>query len=183
MHSSKKILISVAFFIVATMIIVQLSMSSAPDATFAQTNPTRTPSAETNPTRTPIPTSTSTLPSTPTPTPPTNGFPTYLPIIRTEGSPSPSPSPTPLPSPTSAPSITINLVNGGDSANGLLFTPLDIRFDNPTWSDNPFDTIAIVTFVHQGSNTTRQTEMYYNGGNEWRARFTADQTGVWIYTT
>ncbi|MEM8863190.1 MAG: DUF5060 domain-containing protein, partial [Chloroflexota bacterium] len=40
-----------------------------------------------------------------------------------------------------------------------------------------------VTFVHQGSNTTRQTEMYYNGGNEWRARFTADQTGVWIYTT
>ena len=155
MHSSKKILVSVAFFIVATLMLVQLSLSSPTSSTYAQTNPTRTPEAETNPTR--------------TPSPPLAELPVLLPIMVSEGS---------------ATSIaSIASVSGGQAVNGSLLTPLDIRFDNPTWSDNPFDLIAVVTFTHQGSSTTRQTEMYYNGGNEWRARFTADRTGLWTYTT
>ncbi|MFK7805839.1 MAG: DUF5060 domain-containing protein [Anaerolineae bacterium] len=64
-----------------------------------------------------------------------------------------------------------------------LLNPLDISFNNPGWSGNPFDLIAVVTFTHQGSGTTRETEMYYNGGNEWKARFTADRIGTWTYST
>ncbi|MFK7805091.1 MAG: DUF5060 domain-containing protein [Anaerolineae bacterium] len=87
-----------------------------------------------------------------------------------------------VPTPTAAPPQPTPGSNGGN-ASGTLLNPLDISFNNPSWSGNPFDLVAVVTFTHQGSNTQRQTEMYYNGGNEWKARFTADRTGTWTYAT
>jgi hypothetical protein len=75
-----------------------------------------------------------------------------------------------------------------ESANSLnqtetLWAPyLEWSLNNPGWSGNPFDVIAIVTFVH-GSGETRQTEMFYAGGTTWKFRFTGTQTGQWSFTT
>ncbi|MEM7798718.1 MAG: DUF5060 domain-containing protein, partial [Chloroflexota bacterium] len=69
------------------------------------------------------------------------------------------------------------------TVSGAIWNPLDITFDNPSWSGNPFDLVATVTFTHQESGSQRSTEMFYNGGNQWVARFTADQSGSWSYAT
>jgi hypothetical protein len=73
-----------------------------------------------------------------------------------------------------------------DSMNqtGTLWAPyLEWSLNNPSWSGNPFDVIATVTFVHQGSGETRRTEMFYAGGTTWKFRFTGTRTGQWIFTT
>ncbi|MEM8858869.1 MAG: DUF5060 domain-containing protein [Chloroflexota bacterium] len=96
------------------------------------------------------------------------------------------PTATPVPvQPTATPQTEPTPTPGtsGQTINGSLLNPLDISFNNSSWSGNPFDLVAVATFRHQASGITRQTEMYYNGGNEWRARFTADRTGLWTYST
>ncbi len=61
--------------------------------------------------------------------------------------------------------------------------PIDITFNNTTVSGNPYDLVATVAFVHAESGKRHQTEMFYMGGDEWRARFTASQAGRWNYAT
>ncbi len=56
---------------------------------------------------------------------------------------------------------------------------IDYSLTNPTWSDNPFDLVATVTFVH--AKETRTTEMFYVGDNTWKFRFTGTRTGVWYF--
>ncbi|MEM9774589.1 MAG: DUF5060 domain-containing protein [Chloroflexota bacterium] len=100
------------------------------------------------------------------------------------GNPNPTATPIPTQAPVNTPTATPEPPpSGGGTVSGSLLNPLDISFNNPTWSGNPFDLIAVVTFRHQASGITRKTEMYYNGDNEWRARFTADRTGTWTYST
>ncbi|MCB0552148.1 MAG: DUF5060 domain-containing protein [Phaeodactylibacter sp.] len=53
---------------------------------------------------------------------------------------------------------------------------------NPSWTGNPFDLIATVTFTHTGG-ATHTTEMFYDGGNLWKWRFSASLTGNWSFTT
>ena len=55
--------------------------------------------------------------------------------------------------------------------------------ENPTWSDNPYDLVATVTFTHTSSSTTHTTEMFYDGGNIWKFRFTGTKTGEWTYVS
>lgn len=55
--------------------------------------------------------------------------------------------------------------------------------NNPTWSGNPFDLVATVTFDHQGSNASHTTAMFYDGNDTWRFRFTGTQTGTWNFET
>lgn len=151
MNVSKKNFTFGTLFIIAALILMQMSTAPLAQATFAQTYLKDTTSA------------------------PLSDITLYLPMIVSEGSD--------VPINTIDTVDTIGLVSGGTAADWQLLMPLDIQFANPTWSGNAFDLVATVTFTHQGSNTMRQTEMYYNGGNEWRARFTADRTGRWTYTT
>ena len=52
---------------------------------------------------------------------------------------------------------------------------------NTTWSGNPFDLVAKVTFTH--ADDVRTTEMFYAGDNNWKFRFTGTRTGVWRLST
>jgi hypothetical protein len=52
---------------------------------------------------------------------------------------------------------------------------------NTTWSGNPFDLVATATFKHAGEK--RVTEMFYNGGDTWKFRFTGTRAGVWKLST
>ncbi len=65
----------------------------------------------------------------------------------------------------------------------VVARPVDIAFNNPSFSGNPFDLVATVTFTHQGSSAMHVTEMFYMGGNEWRVRFAPTQAGRWGYQT
>ena len=105
-------------------------------------------------------------------------------VIPTATSPAPtSVPPTAVPpTPTAVPPQPTPSSSGGN-ASGTLLNPLDISFNNSSWSGNVFDLVAVVTFTHQGSGTQRRTEMFYDGGNVWKARFTADRTGTWSYVT
>ena len=52
---------------------------------------------------------------------------------------------------------------------------------NSTWSGNPFDLVARVTFTH--AKAVRTTEMFYVGSDTWKFRFTGTRTGVWNFST
>ncbi len=68
-------------------------------------------------------------------------------------------------------------------ATGNQLEPMDLTFNNPSWSGNPYDLIATVTFSHASSDLTRTTEMFYAGNDEWKARFAGDLPGLWNYTS
>ena len=54
-----------------------------------------------------------------------------------------------------------------------LFGPVsEWSVANPSYSGNPYDLDATVTFEHDGSGTTHTTQMFYNESNMWKFRFT-----------
>jgi hypothetical protein len=55
--------------------------------------------------------------------------------------------------------------------------------ENPTYSGNPFDLVATVTFEHQDSNQQHTTEMFYAGDQTWNFRFTGTALGEWTFET
>jgi hypothetical protein len=55
--------------------------------------------------------------------------------------------------------------------------------DNPTWSGNAYDIVATVTFTHTNSGSTHTTEMFYDGSNTWKFRFTGTKIGEWTYVS
>ena len=67
---------------------------------------------------------------------------------------------------------------------GFLWRPfLEWSLTNGEYSKNPFDVKATVTFVHDQSGEKRKTEMFYDGKNIWKFRFTGTQLGIWRFTT
>ena len=54
---------------------------------------------------------------------------------------------------------------------------------NTSWTGNPFDVIATVTFVHSGTGLQHKTQMFYAGDNQWKFRFTGTRTGAWSFST
>ncbi len=67
---------------------------------------------------------------------------------------------------------------------GTQWAPyLEWGLKNATYSGNPYDLIATVTFAHTASDETRITEMFYDGGDIWKFRFTGTRTGEWVFTT
>jgi len=54
---------------------------------------------------------------------------------------------------------------------------------NPSYEGDPFDVIAKVMFEHQTSGEKRVTEMFYDGGQTWKFRFTGTKTGKWLFST
>ena len=57
------------------------------------------------------------------------------------------------------------------------------RIDNVSYSGNPFDVVAKVTFEHGGSSASHETGMFYDGGSTWKFRFTGTKTGTWTFST
>ncbi|MFQ6097921.1 MAG: DUF5060 domain-containing protein, partial [Armatimonadota bacterium] len=54
---------------------------------------------------------------------------------------------------------------------------------NPSFTGNPFDLVATVTFEHEGSDRRHVTEMFYVGDQKWAFRFTGTAVGRWAFTT
>jgi len=52
---------------------------------------------------------------------------------------------------------------------------------NKTWSGNPFDLVATVSFTH--ALEKRTTQMFYAGSDTWKFRFTGTRTGLWRLAT
>ncbi|MHC4674324.1 MAG: apiosidase-like domain-containing protein [Planctomycetota bacterium] len=63
-----------------------------------------------------------------------------------------------------------------------MFEPFDWTFSNPSYSGNPYDLVATATFTH-ATESNIQTELYYDGGNDWKLRFTGTAVGLWSFTT
>ena len=73
---------------------------------------------------------------------------------------------------------------GSFDQTGTMWTPyLEWGLENPEYSGNPFDLVAVVSFTHAESGETRQTEMFYAGDDIWKFRFTGTRTGEWTFTT
>ena len=67
---------------------------------------------------------------------------------------------------------------------GVMWEMLEWSLTNTSPSQsNRFDVVAKVTFDHQGSSAQHVTEMFYDGGDTWRFRFTGTKTGTWTFTT
>ena len=67
---------------------------------------------------------------------------------------------------------------------GTLWAPyIEWSLDNPSYTGNPFDLVATVTFTHPASGETRITEMFYAGGTTWKFRFAGTRTGTWTFST
>lgn len=68
--------------------------------------------------------------------------------------------------------------------NGTQWAPfLEWSLANASFSGNPFDLIATVTFTHSQSSEIRTTEMFYDGDSTWKFRFSGTQLGTWTFTT
>ncbi|MEO1401601.1 MAG: DUF5060 domain-containing protein [Cyanobacteria bacterium J06635_1] len=70
---------------------------------------------------------------------------------------------------------------GNRNAEMWEYEEWDVK--DSTWSGNPFDVEATVTFKHQKTGEIRKTGMFYDNNNTWSFRFTGDQLGKWTYTT
>lgn len=67
---------------------------------------------------------------------------------------------------------------------GTMWSPhLEWTLANPSWEGNPFDLVAKVTFEHQAGGEKRTTEMFYDGNDTWKFRFTGTRTGSWKFST
>lgn len=70
-----------------------------------------------------------------------------------------------------------------DKSGSQWYPFLEWKLVNSSYSGNPFDVIATATFTHKGSGETHVTEMFYDGDNTWKFRFTGTLTGTWEFTT
>jgi hypothetical protein len=67
---------------------------------------------------------------------------------------------------------------------GTLWSPyLEWSVENSSYSGNPFDLIATVTFTHSGSGECHTTYMFYDSLDVWKFRFTGTRTGTWTYVS
>jgi hypothetical protein len=68
--------------------------------------------------------------------------------------------------------------------SGTLWTPyIEWEILDTSWTGNPFDVVASVTFVHTASGATHTTEMFFSGNNTWKFRFAGTQIGEWTFTS
>ncbi len=60
---------------------------------------------------------------------------------------------------------------------------LEWEISGVSYSGNAYDVIATVTFEHGGSNARHETEMFFDGNDTWKFRFTGTKTGTWSFST
>jgi hypothetical protein len=67
---------------------------------------------------------------------------------------------------------------------GYQWAPyLEWSLANASYSGNPYDVVATVTFRHTASGAVHTTEMFYDGGDTWKFRFSGALPGQWTFTT
>jgi hypothetical protein len=64
-----------------------------------------------------------------------------------------------------------------------LWEPVDWTFRNQDYSGNPFDITAKATFTHSKTGQKIRTELFYDGSDNWKLRFTGTRTGRWSFIT
>jgi lysophospholipase L1-like esterase len=81
--------------------------------------------------------------------------------------------------------VDIQVAGGGDFAvrTAELWEYQEWDINNPTWSGNPFDLDAQVTFQNQLTGETITTGMFYDNNDTWSFRFTGMELGTWTFTT
>ena len=79
--------------------------------------------------------------------------------------------------------FSVNCEGSFGERNAVLWEYEEWSLQNASYSGNPFDVIATVTFEHQGSSKSHTTEMFYDGDDTWKFRFTGTRTGTWTFTT
>jgi hypothetical protein len=84
---------------------------------------------------------------------------------------------------TATVTVSVNPEGSFNLLSAELWEYVEVDIHNPTWSDNPFDLEASVTFTHQTSGTTITTGMFYDNNNTWSFRFTGMELGNWSFTT
>jgi CubicO group peptidase (beta-lactamase class C family) len=69
------------------------------------------------------------------------------------------------------------------SRAGVMWDCMEWSVKNVSHSGNPFDVPAMATFTHAGTGQKRTTEMFYDGDDTWRFRFTGTRAGKWTFKT
>ena len=80
-------------------------------------------------------------------------------------------------------SISVQAAYLGNKTGTMWAPHLEWSLTNTSYAGSPFDDVAVVTFSHSDSGQTRKTEMFYNGGNTWKFRFTGTRVGTWNFKT
>ena len=89
-----------------------------------------------------------------------------------------------VPDPDDPPDVPDDSDMDFPTQSGTLWHPhLEWEITNPSYSGNPFDVIADVTFTHSESGEQITTQMFYDGGDMWRFRFSGTRTGEWSFVT
>jgi hypothetical protein len=70
----------------------------------------------------------------------------------------------------------------GYGKTAKMFESVEWTFTNPSFEGNPYDLVAKATFTHPTAEKI-VTELFYNGGNKWKLRFTGTATGEWSFQT
>jgi hypothetical protein len=79
--------------------------------------------------------------------------------------------------------ITKSYGNDFSHRRALMWNCEEWTLENSLWSGNPFDVIATVNFLHQGTGEKYTTQMFYAGNNSWKFRFTGTRKGMWSFST
>lgn len=65
----------------------------------------------------------------------------------------------------------------------LLWEPVEWSKSGISYNGNPIDIISTVVFTHTWSGRTIKTEMYSDGTDKWKLRFTGTLVGRWLFKT
>jgi hypothetical protein len=79
--------------------------------------------------------------------------------------------------------IVLLPVHASPAKEAKLWEPVNWTFRNPSCPGNPFDLVAKATFTHKRTGRKIRTELFYDGGETWKLRFTATQVGLWSFVT
>ena len=69
------------------------------------------------------------------------------------------------------------------SRAGVMWDCTEWSVKNVSHSGDPFDVLATATFSHAATGQKRTTEMFYDGDDTWRLRFTGTRGGKWTFKT
>lgn len=84
--------------------------------------------------------------------------------------------------------LLVEAVNQNESRDfgnrkSVMWQCIEWSIDDVSHSGNPFDITARVTFTHVDSGRKRSTEIFYDGDDTWRFRFTGTRSGKWTFKT
>ena len=64
-----------------------------------------------------------------------------------------------------------------------MWRAVEWRVEASEYSGNPFDVAGEVTFTHKNTGEKRTTEMFYDGGDAWKFRFSGTRAGQWRFVS